>query len=79
MVNLNVIFAKMKTLLIIIEICCSLTDSSTSQADSPYESVDAEGAKSRAIYQNDVFGGGAENTREEGQYEELKEGEIRKN
>ena len=59
--------------------CCSFTDSSTSQTDSPYESVDAEGTKSKAIYLNNVFDGEAENMKEEGQYEELKEGEIRKN
>ena len=66
-------------MLIIIEICFSFTDSSKSQENSPYESVDTEGAKNRAIYQNDVFNRGAENLKEEGQYEELKEGEIRKN
>ena len=58
---------------------CSSTDSRPSELDSPYENVEVEGTKSKDIYQNDVFDGGAENMKEEGQYEELKEGKIREN
>ena len=65
----------MVALLIIFKLSCSSTDSRPSDLDSPYENVEAEGTKSRAIYQNDVFDGGAENTKEEGQYEELREEE----
>ena len=45
--------------------------------DTQYESV--EGIGCRASYQNDVIDGGEENMKEEGQYEELKEGEIGRN
>ena len=65
--------------LIIFKLSWSSTDSRQSELDSAYENVEAEGSKSRAIYQNNVFDGGAENLKEEGQYEELKEGEIRRN
>ena len=55
------------------------TDSRSSERDSSYEEVDAERSKNKAIYQNDRFETGAENLKEEAQYEELKEGEMRKN
>ena len=53
----------------------------------PYETVIPEQINIRADYQNDVFDEEVENVRderaenleEEGQYEELKEGELRKN
>ena len=66
------------TLLLIIVICSS-ADLRPSEADSPYETVGPELPRNRAIYQNDVFDGGAGNLKEEGQYEELKEAEIRRN
>ena len=70
---------RLVNLVIIVKLFWSSTDSKNTELDSPYENVQAEGSKSRAFYQNDVFAGGAENMKEEGQYEELKEGEIRKN
>ena len=77
MVYLNVISVDILPLLFIN--ICSSADLRPSEADSPYETVGSEQPRNRAIYQNDVFDGGAGNLKEEGQYEELKEAEIRRN
>ena len=51
---------------------------------SAHEAVDAEGTSDRAVYQNEMFDEGAENQSpeaavQEAPYEELNEGEIRRN